>query len=202
VSSELKTNKISPATGTALTLADSGDTLTLPSGATLDIASGATISNSGTASGFGKIVQCVQTTSTTAGSTAVTLPSDTSIPQNTEGYELMTLAITPTSASNKLLITSIVHMSANSGPYHTTLALFQDSTADALAVADDVNDGANYLASVNLRYWMTAGTTSSTTFKIRVGSNIGTCYFGRTSSYDPFCGGVLQHNLTITEYAV
>ena len=53
MSSELKTNKISPATGTALTLADSGDTLTLPSGATLDIASGATIANSGTATGFG-----------------------------------------------------------------------------------------------------------------------------------------------------
>jgi len=53
MSSELKANKISPATGTALTLADSGDTLTLPSGATLDIASGATIANSGTATGFG-----------------------------------------------------------------------------------------------------------------------------------------------------
>jgi len=47
MSSELKTNKISPATGTALTLADSGDTLTLPSGATLDIASGATIDATG-----------------------------------------------------------------------------------------------------------------------------------------------------------
>ena len=53
MSSELKTNKISPATGTALTLADSGDTLTLPSGATLDIASGATIDATGaTITGF------------------------------------------------------------------------------------------------------------------------------------------------------
>ena len=53
MSSELKTNKISPATGTALTLADSGDTLTLPSGATLDIASGANIDATGaTITGF------------------------------------------------------------------------------------------------------------------------------------------------------
>ena len=57
MSSELKTNKISPATGTALTLADSGDTLTLPSGATLSIASGATITNSGTATGFGGLTE-------------------------------------------------------------------------------------------------------------------------------------------------
>ncbi len=43
--SELKVNKISPATGTAFTLGDSGDTFTVPSGAT--------ITNSGTATGFG-----------------------------------------------------------------------------------------------------------------------------------------------------
>jgi len=35
--SELKTNKVSPATGTALAVGDSGDTITIPSGATLDI---------------------------------------------------------------------------------------------------------------------------------------------------------------------
>ena len=35
--SELKTNKVSPATSTALAIGDSGDTITVPSGATLDI---------------------------------------------------------------------------------------------------------------------------------------------------------------------
>tara|TARA_R110002020_G_scaffold14093_1_gene50208 strand:+ start:127 stop:717 length:591 start_codon:yes stop_codon:yes gene_type:complete len=56
MSSELKTNKISPATGTALQISDSGDTTTIPSGATLSIASGATITNSGTATGFGDVL--------------------------------------------------------------------------------------------------------------------------------------------------
>ena len=45
MSSELKTNKISPATGTGLQIGDNGDTITIPSGAT--------ITNSGTATGFG-----------------------------------------------------------------------------------------------------------------------------------------------------
>ncbi len=53
MASEIKANKISPATGTAFTLGDSGDTFTIPSGTTLDIASGATLANNGTASGFG-----------------------------------------------------------------------------------------------------------------------------------------------------
>ena len=42
--SELKVNKISPATSTTFTLGDSGDTFNIPSGAT--------IANSGTATGF------------------------------------------------------------------------------------------------------------------------------------------------------
>jgi len=43
--SEIKVNKISPRSGTTVTLGDSGDTFTIPSGAT--------ISNAGTAAGFG-----------------------------------------------------------------------------------------------------------------------------------------------------
>tara|TARA_R100000734_G_C3252592_1_gene53675 strand:- start:74 stop:658 length:585 start_codon:yes stop_codon:yes gene_type:complete len=43
--SEIQANKISPATGTALQVGDSGDTITIPSGAT--------ITNNGTQTGFG-----------------------------------------------------------------------------------------------------------------------------------------------------
>ena len=43
--SEVKVNKISPRSGTTVTLGDSGDTFTIPSGAT--------ITNAGTANGFG-----------------------------------------------------------------------------------------------------------------------------------------------------
>ena len=51
--SEIKVDKISPQSGTALAVGDSGDTITIPSGAT--------ITNSGTANGFGggKVLQCV-----------------------------------------------------------------------------------------------------------------------------------------------
>ena len=51
--SEVKVNKISPRSGTEVTLGDSGDTFTLPSGGTLTVASGATINNQGTATNFG-----------------------------------------------------------------------------------------------------------------------------------------------------
>jgi len=47
MASEVKVNKISPATGTSFTLGDSGDTFTVPSGVTLQ--------NNGTADGFGAV---------------------------------------------------------------------------------------------------------------------------------------------------
>tara|TARA_Y100000034_G_scaffold45568_1_gene56008 strand:+ start:34 stop:732 length:699 start_codon:yes stop_codon:yes gene_type:complete len=51
--SEIKVNKISPATGTEITLGDTSDKFIVPSGAELEVASGATITNSGTATNFG-----------------------------------------------------------------------------------------------------------------------------------------------------
>ena len=51
--STLEVGKIVPATGTAITLGETGDTLTVPSGATLAIASGATLNATGaTQTGF------------------------------------------------------------------------------------------------------------------------------------------------------
>ena len=59
MASEIKVNKISPATGTALQISDSGDTTTLPSGSTVTAAGTinvtGTINNTGTATGFGSI---------------------------------------------------------------------------------------------------------------------------------------------------
>ena len=51
--STLEVGKIVPATGTAITLGESGDTLTVPSGGNLTVASGATINITGaTQTGF------------------------------------------------------------------------------------------------------------------------------------------------------
>jgi hypothetical protein len=47
MSSEIKADKWSPASGTSATIGDSGDTYTVPSGVTFDIASGATLDATG-----------------------------------------------------------------------------------------------------------------------------------------------------------
>ena len=56
MSSELKTNKISPATGTTTTLGDASDVFQLPSSAEIDIASGATLDVNGTIDATGATI--------------------------------------------------------------------------------------------------------------------------------------------------
>ena len=82
--SEVKVNKISPRSGTTVTLGDSGDTFTIPAGATL--------TNNGTASGFGISWQsAIKTASftavagegywinTTSSAITITLPASASV---------------------------------------------------------------------------------------------------------------------------
>jgi hypothetical protein len=56
-----------------------------------------------TASG-GAVLKVACARSTSSGSTTVVIPLDNTIPQNTEGAELMTLAFTPTSASSRVMV--------------------------------------------------------------------------------------------------
>jgi len=59
--SELKTNKISPATGTTTTLGDASDVFQLPASAEIDIASGATLDVNGTLDVTGATVSGLDT---------------------------------------------------------------------------------------------------------------------------------------------
>jgi hypothetical protein len=150
----------------------------------------------------GKVKQTVSTmvVSTTSGTTTFPVLDDT-IPQNSEGNEFMTLAITPTSASTKLQIDVLVHCTNGTADVSMMTALFQDTTANALAnsAISANNMGNNGYIPMNLTYVMTSGTTSSTTFKVRCGANSGTTYFNSRSGGREF-GGVLTSSIVITEY--
>jgi len=126
-----------------------------------------------------------------------TLPKDDTIPQNTEGVELMTQAFTPTSAANLLEIEAQCEVT-NGSNGDMTAALFQDSTANALAamfhvVATDTG------APITIKHRMVAGTTSATTFKIRAGADsAGTTTFNGEGAARIF-GGVMNSYLGIRE---
>ena len=75
--------------------------------------------------GESKVVQVVNVQSASYATGTTALPMDGSIPQISEGNEFMTLAVTPTSASNKLIIHVILY-GAGSAAAQYSCALFQE----------------------------------------------------------------------------
>lgn len=148
------------------------------------------------------LVQRVSTMFNALATGTTTLPYDDTIPQNTEGVQFMTQAITPKNTNNVLVITAVMALtSSNTASFNQMqAALFQDSTANALgAVGYAINNDRGGMLVI--RHVMTAGTTSATTFKIRGGSDgAGTTGFNGTSTTRRY-GGVFASSITIEEYA-
>lgn len=147
-----------------------------------------------------KVVQVVnyQTGAVATGTT--TIPYDDTIPQNTEGDEYMRLSITPQSTTNKLKIDVVFNGHCVNAAYHIIVALFQDSTANALAAVPSGTYAAGIPVPIKFTFYMVAGTTSSTTFKVRAGEIVaGTVTFNGEGGAR-LLGGVLYSSITITEY--
>ena len=173
--SELKVNKISPETGTAITLGDSGDTFTVPSGAT--------IVNSGTATGFGgggKLLQVVSATKT-----------DTASNSNTSFTDItgLSVSITPSETSSKVLI--IFNITANGNNAGSSLRIVRDSTAICVGNADGSriqNTLSHSLGSGDdsrshsANFLDSPSTTSATTYKMQWRSNGNTDYLNRSNN--------------------
>ena len=130
-----------------------------------------------------------------------TVPFDDTIPQNTEGHEFMTQAITPRSALNLLHIHHGAFYS-HSATGTVIAALFQDTTAAALSVRSITIPNGGYIAAIAVDHYMIAGTTSSTTFKLRAGYNAaGTLRINGLSGARLF-GGVASAIMQVTEIMV
>jgi hypothetical protein len=147
-----------------------------------------------------KVQQIVnyQTGAMATGTTAI--PNDDTIPQITEGTEFMTLAITPKLITSKLKIDVILQFSPG-GADQSILALFKDSIADALAVVEQWRPGAgdSGVSTLALSHYITAGTTSAITFRVRAGGQSGTFTFNGSGGSRKM-GGVYASSITITEY--
>lgn len=145
-------------------------------------------------------VQIVNTTSSAIASGSTVIPFDDTIPQNTEGTEFMTLAITPKSATNILIIEADLQLASDTASREIIAALFQDATANALAAKSGFVAGATRFP-LFVRHTMAAGTTSAITFKIRAGlDSAGTIIFNGNAGGTRLYGGITKSSIVITEY--
>lgn len=159
--SEIKTEKISPRV-TSLQIGDSGDTITIPSGATL--------TNSGTATGFGKVLQFVEANYETEQTTTSATFEDLDNPQP---------SITLSDSSNKVLVWGCLGGvyknpdGTGSNDMSLVFQLLRDSSV-IQALGDKIcniygsgNDGNLGIGSLSWTYLDAPGDTSSHTYKVQ-----------------------------------
>lgn len=125
------------------------------------------------------------------------IPKDDTIPQSSEGSEIVTKAITPTFAGNRLEISCVAPV-ITSDNRQVTMALFQDSTANALSVSSNNLADQTVVYQMSLFYSMLAGTASATTFKLRIGPDAGTCFLNGNNG-GRFFGGIASVKMNIKE---
>ena len=147
--------------------------------------------------GHGTVAQVVADTELTLVTSATTMPFDDTIPQNTEGVEVLSVAITPINASSTLEI-EVSTQVGSSTTTTVTAALFVDTTANALNAMGESVD-ATTIRTIKYIHRVTAGSTSARTYKVRVGANAGTVSLNGINGASRRYGGVCTSTLTVRE---
>lgn len=148
--------------------------------------------------GGGKVVQQVRARTTSVVFCNTAIPDDDTIPQNTEGSEVLTATITPTSTSNVLVVEFVGFAAQSSSSSLATLALFLDSDADAVAASALHGGDAHHRV---LTHYMDAPSTSAITFKLRAGGSNANIYFNANHMGARYFGGIAACTLIVTEIA-
>ena len=142
----------------------------------------------------GEIIQIVSTMSTVVVNCTTAVPYDNTKPLNSEGDQVMSCSITPTSATNTLKIDAVVFGSVAGGG-RMVASLYKNSDTTPLASGFVFSE---YGEEIPLVYTMTSATTSTITFKINLGDNTGTAYFNDYNA-GGYYGGALTSSLSIAE---
>jgi len=170
MSSEIKANKISPATGTSFTLGDSGDTFTMPSGATLDV--NGTIDVTGaTKTGFPSGgLQHITTVATTSDSSSIDIPACFS--STYQNYCVVMNNLMPVTNSTTVRMqfgNSDLSSIRPSYQYQlrmypamssSVLAYYENGTSSGIQIAKSMSN--NILYGINMTIWIYAPYESTT----------------------------------------
>lgn len=149
----------------------------------------------------GDLLQTQISLISTTGNGTTQTPWDNSIPQqSTEGNEITTKAITPSSTANLLRWQAKAALTTNGAIGDAvTLALHQDSVENALSADTGIVAAASAPILVAVDYSMLAGTTSATTGKMKVGPGGAVTVYWNGTSGGQKLGGVQNTYLQVTE---
>lgn len=148
------------------------------------------------------VVQSVSLHSGNDATGTTAMNADDSHPLITEGDEYMTLAITPKNASNILMVEVVLSVSHTVANMKIVASLFQDAlSVNKTAMAQNIGP-ANGNIIMAFRYFMDAGTTDETTFRVRAGGTTGATLTFNGSAGSRYFGGSNFSSMHITEFAI
>lgn len=140
-----------------------------------------------------------------------TIPWDDTVPQITEGNEILSLDYAAKALGDRLVFEGVVHWAepSNHSDYFT-IALFRVGISSAIAVSTDGASNGNGRCTANGTYMQicsspfqftwSADSTTTETYKLRVGLNGGSVALNQGENGRRL-GGTLYHSLSVTEYA-
>ncbi|HMA73001.1 MAG TPA: hypothetical protein VKP67_16200 [Xanthobacteraceae bacterium] len=141
-----------------------------------------------------------QRTPTGASTTGTTTMSTSGIPQNTAGDQYMTQGITPTSSANVLEVDAQGYGASSVGN-NISMALFQDSSANALTATSQNQGTANGQIVQRISHVILAAALSSTTFKTRMGGSAVNTFTFNGAAGGQQMGGVANSFMQVKELA-
>jgi hypothetical protein len=134
---------------------------------------------------------------TAAAAVTTTIPFDSTLPQNTEGTEILSLAYTPLSSSSRLRCRVVIPYVLASATNALMAAMFNGGSS-AVAFAYSNPGGAAHGGPMTIEYEYAPGTTSEQTISVRVGPSSGTMYINRQAASVTF-GGASRATLVVEE---
>jgi len=130
------------------------------------------------------------------------IPFDNTIPDTaTEGDEVVSLAITPKSATNLIRVTFSAWGCSNAAGGHVTMCLAVTGSTNAVQTVT-MSDGDNgQIGNLTIDYVMTAGVTTALTFKIFAGPEAASLAYLLQSQAASVFGATAKAFLTIEEFS-
>jgi len=142
-------------------------------------------------------------------SAANTIPADNTIPQDSEGLTVTSLAFTPKSSTSKLIIevTGYFYLYATGGTGATVgiLTVTKSGSTNAIgtSIVGSITDASSAsIENGGLKVVETSGSTSVRTYTVRMGPGSANAAFGvlaTNGGTSAVFGGTMALNLTITE---
>lgn len=145
-------------------------------------------------SGNGVILQKKSYKTSTVSTMSALIPYDNTVPQITEGTEVMAIDFTPMSATSKILIEVDLSVDCSSN-YYIMAAVFDSRNSSALRTSMAWNYSATG-QSRSFRHIVNNDSVTSRRYSVRLGVNGGVLTFNGPS----LMGGSISSNLIITEF--